>query len=226
MEVRLPQSRHTHTVINLHGRDSDAVEYARDFLESETSDERNLLDTFPGIRWVFPTAVRIPSKRFGVEMSQWFDMWTTENPHEQNDDQMQDLGNSVATIKQVICDEAEIIGLENLILCGISQGAATAMRALLDLDIRLCGFVGFSTWLPGCGLSLANIKRAQCTPVFLAHCRDDETIDVKYGKAMMAQLKDAAMAVTWRSYEDGGHWINEPQGIDDLVEFLTKIGVY
>jgi hypothetical protein len=28
------------------------------------------------------------------------------------------------------------------------------------------------------------------------------------------------MPVTWREYADGGHWINEPQGIDDTVKFL------
>jgi len=28
--------------------------------------------------------------------------------------------------------------------------------------------------------------------------------------------------VIWHEYEDGGHWINEPQGVDDFVNFLRQ----
>lgn len=28
--------------------------------------------------------------------------------------------------------------------------------------------------------------------------------------------------VEWKTYEDGGHWIHEPQGVDDIVAFLTE----
>ena len=223
MEVVLPQSKHTHTAINFHGRDSTASDYALEFSESEASDGRNLLDTFPGIRWVFPSAPEISSKRFGVDISQWFDMWTTENPHERSDEQLQGLSNSIATTTQLILDEASTIGLENIILCGISQGAAMAIRILLDMDVRLCGYVGFSTWLPEYGQSFPNSERALRTPIFLAHCQDDDVINIKYGEALRERLENLTMPVTWRSYADGGHWINEPRGVDDVVEFLRTV---
>ncbi|KAK0661592.1 hypothetical protein QBC41DRAFT_235826 [Cercophora samala] len=28
--------------------------------------------------------------------------------------------------------------------------------------------------------------------------------------------------VEWHEYDDGGHWINEPQGVDDFVAFLRR----
>jgi hypothetical protein len=28
--------------------------------------------------------------------------------------------------------------------------------------------------------------------------------------------------VEWHDYEDGGHWINEPKGVDDFAGFLQR----
>jgi len=28
--------------------------------------------------------------------------------------------------------------------------------------------------------------------------------------------------VTWKTYEEGAHWVNEPQGIYDIAEFLER----
>jgi lysophospholipase-2 len=76
---------HTHTFIVLHGRDSTAQEFASEFFESEispsasdpTGSDRTLQALFPTVRWVFPQAGSLPAERFeGVEMSQWFDMWS------------------------------------------------------------------------------------------------------------------------------------------------------
>jgi lysophospholipase II len=54
--VVLPQQKHSHTVILLHGRDSNASEFAGEFLESQASDGRILPEVFPTIKWVFPTS--------------------------------------------------------------------------------------------------------------------------------------------------------------------------
>lgn len=31
------------------------------------------------------------------------------------------------------------------------------------------------------------------------------------------------MVVSWKEYEDGGYWINEPQGVDEIVSFIRGI---
>ncbi len=38
-------------------------------------------------------------------------------------------------------------------------------------------------------------------------------------------LKFGMMALTWKEYSDGEHWVNEPQGIDDIVNFVRKTHV-
>lgn len=35
-------------------------------------------------------------------------------------------------------------------------------------------------------------------------------------------LAHLGMIVAWRTYEDGGHWVNEPQGVNHIVAFLKK----
>ena len=223
MEVVLSRAKHNHTIINLHGRGSNATEYKDDFHESETSDHRTLIDVFPGIKWLYPTADIIPSRRFGSEMSQWFDMWETDEPQNRADEQARDLNLSVARIKQVILDEGKLVGLENVVLCGISQGAATAVTALLGLDRRLGGFIGFATWATMPVMQKVPGQAVLTTPVFLAHNRDDNVIDVKHGEALKGRLEELGMPVTWRTYATGGHWINEPACIDDLVGFLESV---
>jgi lysophospholipase-2 len=58
------------------------------------------------------------------------------------------------------------------------------------------------------------------TPVFLSHSKDDDVVPIANGKKLCATLEKLGMEVSWKQYEDGGHWINEPQGVDDLVLFI------
>jgi len=124
---------HTHTIILLHGRDSTAKEFADEFFECEATtnfkhphvDKRLLPDLFPTVRWVFPQAETLPSERFGNEISQWFDMWTTENPQERPELQLPGLRRSVETILKVIAEEELILPRDRIVLGGISQGLAT-----------------------------------------------------------------------------------------------------
>lgn len=64
------------------------------------------------------------------------------------------------------------------------------------------------------------------TPVFLSHSKDDDVVPVQNGEVMTQCLKRLGMDVDMEIYEDGAHWINEPQGVDDMVKFLRdKVGV-
>jgi len=219
-----PSAAHTHTIINLHGRDSTAEEYCEEFFESEDSSGRTILEAFPHVKWVFPTAARIVSERFGSEMSQWFDMWTTNDPNERCNDQRTQLRESISEIAKIVSQEIAILGTaKNAVLCGISQGAVTAFATLLQIEEPLCAFVAFSTWMPGC-VSLPESRLSnQTAPMFLAHCEDDEVIDFKYGAAFSEALIACGKSPEFHSYSTGGHWFNEPCGIDDLIEFLQRV---
>ncbi|KAI0599645.1 Alpha/Beta hydrolase protein [Biscogniauxia sp. FL1348] len=120
---------------------------------------------------------------------------------------------------------------------------------------RLAAFVGFACRMPFPGGTLAETREilglppsaaedpdpdpaevydeprpsdevVRRTPAFLAHCADDAVVFVEYGKQLAAQLRDLGVRdVAWREYDDGGHWINSPRGVDDLVEFLRAQGL-
>ena len=230
-EIYQPTSRHTHTIIFLHGRDSTASEFAPELLESEDSQDQTFQQALPSVRWVFPTASMINSARFNQPMSQWFDMHTTENPHEGEEEQ--DPTQSIDTIHRILAKEAAILGdggHQKVILAGISQGAAVGIHALLKQEQKLGGFIGLNTWLPNPdSIKNTGVKwpEAVKTKVMLAHTRDDPVINVKYGEELRDNLKTLDMNVVWHDYEtkagENAHWVNEPEGVDDIVKFVQAI---
>ncbi|KAI8949450.1 lysophospholipase II [Xylaria longipes] len=230
-----PKEAHTHTVIFLHGRDSNCKEFADELFESEASEPldqpRTLQDLFPNIRWVFPSAPSLQSKRFGTDMSQWFDMWSVENPAERPELQHAGLHQSIKQILGVIKKEEILVPRERIFLAGISQGFATAIAAFLaDAPKRFAGLIGLCSWMPAASRTegyqrfedTANIEILASTPIFLSHSVDDNVVPIKHGRELRNTLQSRRLQVEWGEYEDGGHWVNEPQGIDDIARFMNK----
>ncbi|KAI1369600.1 lysophospholipase II [Xylaria arbuscula] len=230
-----PKAAHTQTVIFLHGRDSNCREFADELFESEASEPANqprtLPDLFPGIRWVFPSAPTLQSERFGTDMSQWFDMWSVENPAERPELQRPGLHRSVEQILGVIKEEEMLVPQERIFLAGISQGFATAIAVLFAATPkRLAGLIGLCSWMPT-GLrdedfqsfeDTSDRNSSLSTPVFLSHSIDDEVVPIKNGRDLRDALQSRRLQVEWREYGDGGHWVNEPQGVDDIARFINS----
>jgi predicted esterase len=61
------------------------------------------------------------------------------------------------------------------------------------------------------------------TPVFLSQSQDDDVVPIANGKKLSTILEQLGMAVSWKPYKDGGHWVNEPQGVDDIVSFIRVV---
>jgi predicted esterase len=249
--IQRETSKHTHTVIFLHGRDSDAQEFADELFESEASEPagrpRTLPDLFPGIRWVFPTAPALYSKRFDTTISQWFDIWSVEDPEEQVEIQIDGLKQSVASLLEVIRAEEIHVPRQNIFLGGISQGFATALSTFFANGQGFAGLIGLCSWMPFANLvedlkandeQLSNaVQRIyfgqqspeepsspllRSTPIFLGHSIDDDTVPIKNGRRMWDVLvRSLRLNAQLHEYADGGHWVNEPQGVDDIVEFLN-----
>ncbi|OHE98621.1 phospholipase/Carboxylesterase [Colletotrichum orchidophilum] len=259
---------HTHTVILLHGRDSSGNDFAAEFFESEISQDlakvlaqqcpgqaddipppRTLQDLFPTFKRVFPSASAIPSQRFGTPLTQWFDMWSTDNPGEKPELQEPGLCQSIDFISRLIDQESRFLSREKVILGGISQGSAAAVAAFLSSCEGLGGLFGFSSWAypelspygvldpngkARCGkyhciqhekpkLGYIITKEITLTPIFLAHALDDDVVPVENGRIIYAALRNmGAVNVEWHEYQYGGHWITEPEGVDDLVRFLKR----
>ncbi|XXH01201.1 Putative rhomboid protease [Hypoxylon texense] len=122
-------------------------------------------------------------------------------------------------------------------------------RVVVDLDeppppARLGGLLCFSCWLPFPGGTLDETREViglddddgglvrekgdeivRHTPAFLGHCADDPVVFPEYGRLLRDELRGFGMEVEWNEYPDGGHWLNSPQGVDDVVEFLKARGI-
>jgi lysophospholipase-2 len=121
-----------------------------------------------------------------------------------------------------------------------------AVAVCLAVPTPLAGFIAFRGWCPfarlgsggalvewlrdvvgdssepGTAVGAENIRRALRIPVLVEHAIDEEVVSPALGR----DLRDALMAlgaeVRMVEYEDGGHWINEPKGIDDMVHFIKS----
>ncbi|KAI1817693.1 phospholipase/carboxylesterase family protein [Poronia punctata] len=108
-------------------------------------------------------------------------------------------------------------------------------------DDRLCAFIGLSSWM-SLGADSVEASREllhleepaasdrsdaifRNTPVFIGHCADDPIVPIEQGRRLRDVLSTYGMTVTWKEYPTGGHWINDPQGIEDIVAFLTSQGL-
>lgn len=61
------------------------------------------------------------------------------------------------------------------------------------------------------------------TPAFLGHGSADPKVSVDLGRRMASILSDRfGMNVTWKAYEEFGHWYKVPDEISDVVRFLKK----
>ena len=244
-----PTAPHTHTIVFLHGRGDNALNFSSSLSYSLDSRGRTLIEAFPSIRWVFPEAPLRKCASLPDTMRQWFDTWDVRNLHEREELQAPGLKEVVPAIRDILAQEAELLGgrWDRLVLAGISMGAATGAHVLFNLDVPssslsairkkgLGGFLGFSGRCPFVGRSLTEMREVlalegaaqgpsvlENTPVFLEHCVDDPLVNIHNGRALRDTLRQFGAPVVWKEYSGGGHWFNSPEGIDDAVGFLNGV---
>lgn len=158
--------------------------------------------------------------------------------------QAEGLREVIPRIRRILADEADRLGgrWDRIVLAGISMGAATSAHVLMNLDVpadgggRLAAFMGFSCRCPFVGRTLSEMRAlmgvegapagdevVRGTPVLLEHCVDDPLVLVQNGRLMRETLGGFGATVEWKEYQEGGHWFNAPEGIDDAVGFLRRI---
>jgi len=81
-------------------------------------------------------------------ISQWFDIWEVGTPEERQELMVEGLRESIDKILELVREDAEIIGLERIVLGGMGQGCATAVCTLLSSGLNLGGFSGWCGFLP------------------------------------------------------------------------------
>ncbi|RDL41286.1 uncharacterized protein BP5553_01265 [Venustampulla echinocandica] len=236
--VILPTLAHTHTLILLHGRGSSGPEFASDLLESGIS------QSLPSWKLIFPTALSRHSTVFQENMTEWFDIYSLTDPAAEASLQIDGLREGISYVQALVDAELKDLPAERLAIGGISQGAAVGVHALMGgVRRRLGGFVGLSMWMPfvsekkfgeefyrstlgveGYGVIRQGRQEMLDTPVLLLHSADDNVVDVALGRETKRVMETLGFRVKWREYSDGGHWIQEPEGVSDLVAFLETVG--
>ncbi|KAL8769578.1 MAG: hypothetical protein Q9209_004510 [Squamulea sp. 1 TL-2023] len=73
------------------------------------------------------------------------------------------------------------------------------------------------------GMAKYNTEGNARTPVYLAHCDDDDVIDVALGRELDDTLRcQLGMKVTWIVSATGGHWVDGPQGLKNIVDWMVE----
>ena len=240
-----PTSQHTHTIIFIHGRDSDGEELAEQLFEGKTSTGLTLNAAVPSSKWIFPSARERYSTVFQENLTEWFDIYSLTDPDFERERQVDTLKESVEYIHRLIEDESKIIPSQNIILAGMSRGFAVASHVLLSSHCRLGGFIGLCGWVPfrteletvirkeltlpaffeqhiGLARSAPAIPAVGNIPVFFGHAKGDSVVDFKHGVDACKTFRALGMDnVEFHAYDDHEHWISEPQGFDDLVTWLV-----
>lgn len=156
-----PLSTHTSTLILLHGRGSSGPNFGAELLKASTSqiyDCQTSPSLFPNTKFIFPTAKKRRARAFNqAVINQWFDIWEIgdEDTEEREQVQVEGLRETGEFIRGLVEEEGRLVGSENVVLGGLTQGCAAALHLLLGLESQgkegkqlLGGFVGMSGWLP------------------------------------------------------------------------------
>ncbi|KAI9822770.1 MAG: hypothetical protein M1832_003003 [Thelocarpon impressellum] len=235
-----PLTAPAHTMILLHGRGSSGREFAEELAESRTSPQKSLAECLPSYKWIFPSSRARFSTVFKEPLDAWFDIHSLEDPASKEELQVEGLRESVGHVRAIVDEEVRRVGAERVVLGGMSMGCATALHVLLSCPYRLGGFVGLRGWMPfraqleavaaaselpglykkTLDLDVAPSSTALATPVFLGSAVDDEIVDVALGQQIHRALLHLGVRVVYREYADGGHWIKDPDEVDDVVAFV------
>ncbi|KAH7305779.1 Alpha/Beta hydrolase protein [Stachybotrys elegans] len=148
-----PKTQHTHTAILLHGRGSDGAEFADELFSTRISDGSTFPQKLPGWKWVFPSSQRLWSTTFQEEIPAWFEAHSLTDIAVRQDLQISGLRGSAEHVGNIVDQEIASLkgGKDNVIIIGISQGAATGLWTLLSsssLSAKVGAFIGASSWLP------------------------------------------------------------------------------
>ncbi|KAF3925355.1 hypothetical protein ABW20_dc0109821 [Dactylellina cionopaga] len=148
-----PSSVHSHTVILLHGRGSNGSKFGQEFITSASSTGKTLAETFPGAKFIFPTAKKrraIVFKRMPI--NQWFDIHDFDRRNYREHIMVDGLQETTEYIHDLIEQELKLgITTDRIVLGGLSQGCAASLYAMLCFDRRIGGCIGMSGWLPFVG---------------------------------------------------------------------------
>lgn len=208
-----PDSRHSSSIIWLHGLGADGHDF------EPIIPELHLPDAW-GLRFIFPNApVRPVTINGGMAMRAWYDVRNIDLRKEEDAAAIEDSAN---LINHLIAAEISAgIPSEKILLAGFSQGGAIALYAGLRYPRRLAGLLALSTYLPLSEQLASEASEAnKSVPVMMCHGQFDPVIPEIAGKQSRDFLQQMGYSIQWHSYpmqhavcleeiQDISHWLQE-----------------
>ena len=204
----------TASVIVLHGLGADG----NDFVPV-----CNQLDLSPvgPVRYVFPHApVRPVTINGGYAMRAWYDILAMGRNWREDESGLRLAQGSVDAL--IERERSRGIAALRIVLAGFSQGGAMTLLTGLRHPARLAGLVGLSTYLPLAAATAAERSAAnRDVPIFLAHGRMDNMIELPRAVASRDALQALGYPVEWHEYPMA-HSVSAEE-IADLERWLLRV---
>ena len=155
---------------------------------------------WPDVRFVFPHApVQPVTINGGMPMRSWYDIVDLADIDRRAD--AAGLAQSAQAVEALIEREAQRgVPASRLVLAGFSQGGAVTLTHGLRRADPVAGLVALSTYLPRAEQVLAEARRGDPLPVFMAHGLHDPMVPHRAGELAAEQVRSLGHDVEWHSY--------------------------
>ena len=200
-------------IIWLHGLGADGNDFAPIV-------EQLQLPSHFAIRFIFPHApVRPITINQGYHMPGWYDISSLSIVDQED---AAGIRESSAILTE-LCQEQEASGIDSsrIIVAGFSQGGAIALHCGCRYPRPLAGIMALSTYLALPDTLEDEISDyASEIPVFMAHGRQDDVVNIEYGKQGLERLEANTIEVQWNDY-DMGHAVCAEE-IQHISQWLSQ----
>ena len=106
-----PLSEHTQSIILLHDRAGSNRHFALELLEATDGAGNTLQQALPGMKFIFPTALKQPSAVLdGYPIASWFDCLLPIDPHETSKRQAEGLKGACLMVHPLLDTEVAVVG--------------------------------------------------------------------------------------------------------------------
>lgn len=172
----------------------------------------------PEVYWLFPQAPDLPvTLNGGYQMPAWYDIRSLEpGPEREDFAQLQQSSAMVATLVEQYCKK---LAVDDIIVCGFSQGGAVALDLALRGPLRLKAVVALSTYLAGDRTDATELNAN--TPAYVGHGTHDDVVPLHRGQHVRDTLTALGRPVTWGEFPMA-HSVDAAE-IQAIGAFLSKV---
>lgn len=207
-------SEHKKTIIWLHGLGDSSEGFRALFRKHCTN---------PHVRVVLPNAPTLAvTINRGVRMPAWYDIVSMNPASYLRTEDRVNIVKHGDRLTKLLEQESALVGAQNVLVGGFSQGAGMALRSGLMYKEKLAGIMACSGYLllssdyPGC-MSQCN----KDTPIFAYHGTDDPMIRMEFAKLGYNILSNHGVEVEVSEEPGLGHSLSELE-VKQMVDFWTS----